>query len=137
MFTIEQYVGIHKNSSDWTEDRQDNAACLITACSNLQHIMEAQGINFPINPKTGSEISGETYGGFRPQDCPIGASHSSHKEGLAVDRFDPNGEIDGWIMRHQDILVKTGIYIESPDSTPGWSHWTIHAPSSGKHVFIP
>lgn len=137
MFTIDQYVGIHKNSPDWNTYRQDNAARLLTACANLQNIMEHDGVKFPINPKTGSEISGETYGGFRPQDCPIGAAHSSHKEGLAVDRFDPNGEIDGWLMRHPDILVQTGIYIESPDYTPGWSHWTILAPGSGKHVFIP
>lgn len=137
MFTIDQYVGIHKDSPDWDTIRQDNAARLLTACANLQNIMEADGVKFPINPKTGSEISGETYGGFRPQSCPIGAAHSSHKEGLAVDRFDPNGEIDGWLMRHQDVLEMTGIYIEAPDSTPGWSHWTIRAPMSGKHVFIP
>lgn len=142
MFTLIDYVGPWAESPDWNEEREDNANVLIARCTKLQEMMEADGVHFPLNPKTGTTISGETFGGFRPQSCPIGAEHSSHKEGKAVDRYDPDGAIDAWIMAHQDALEQCGIYIEHPDSTSGWSHWGIKlndddAPKSGHHVFYP
>lgn len=137
MITFEDYVGVHKGSPDLTPVRVENAHRLLDACAKLEIEMLACGIEFPINPKTKSQVSGETYGGFRPQDCPIGAPKSSHKEGLAVDRYDPSGEIDKWCLNHQDRLKGYGIYIESPSATPHWSHWTIRSPKSGNIVFIP
>ena len=137
MFTLADYVGVHKDSPDWTPERQSNARMLIFACTKLQEKMESDGIHFHLNPHTGTTISGETMGGFRPQTCPIGAPESAHKEGMAVDRYDWDGAIDAWIMAHQDALVECGIYIEAPDSTIGWSHWSTRKPASGHHVFIP
>ena len=137
MFTISDYVGVHIKSPDWTDKRQDNAAKLILACTPLQLRMESEGIQFHINPKTGTTISGETYGGFRPQDCPIGAPESAHKQGLAVDRYDPGNEIDDWLVAHPEALVEFGIYIEAPSSTPHWSHMSTRNPPSGKHIFLP
>ena len=150
MFTLIDYVGRWAESPDWNEEREDNANVLIAACTKLQTIMESDGIIFKLNeytgttlhPRTYTSISGESYGGFRPQNCPIGAMHSSHKEGKAVDRYDPDGAIDAWIMAHQGVLITCGIFIENPDKTPGWSHWGIKlnakdAPMSGRHVFWP
>jgi hypothetical protein len=137
MITIDEYVGIHVNSPDWTPERQANAANLLTHCAALRLRMAADGVIFKTNPKTGTCISGEIYGGFRPQDCPIGAPHSNHKEGLAVDNFDPDEAIDNWLMNHEADLEFYGIYIEHPDTTPGWSHWSIKLPGSGHHVFYP
>ena len=99
--------------------------------------MRTAGVEFPDNPITHSGVSGETYGGFRPQSCPIGAPHSQHKEGSAVDRYDPLGEIDDWIMAHQEIARAYGIYIEHPSATIHWSHWQNVAPKSGHTVFFP
>jgi hypothetical protein len=137
MITITQYVGTHASSPDWTPERQANAKKLLQQCALLELAMTDDGIEFPDNPKTGNGVSGETFGGFRPQDCPIGAPNSSHKEGMAVDRYDHSGAIDSWCVAHQTILKTYGIYIESPSATPGWSHWTIRAPGSGHQVFIP
>jgi hypothetical protein len=137
MITLEQYVGPHASSPDWTPQRQANARRLLDACINLESLASANGITFPINPATGSGVSGQTFGGFRPQNCTQGAAHSSHKEGLAVDRYDPHGDIDAWCMENLDLLEGAGIYIEHPDSTPHWSHWTIKAPNSGRRVFYP
>lgn len=134
---MKDYIGPWAESPDWNAERQANAQQLISACATLQSMMEADGVHFRINPKTGTTISGEVYGGFRPQDCSIGAPGSAHKEGQAVDRYDIDGAIDAWIMAHQDALVKCGIYIENPDYTEGWSHWGIRPPGSGHHVFIP
>jgi hypothetical protein len=145
MFTLADYVGPWANSPDWNADRQANAANLIEACAVLQERMEGAGVHFPLHehtgtgifPRTNTTVSGETYGGFRPQSCPIGAAHSAHKEGLAVDRYDLTGAIDAWLMANQDALEVCGIYIEHPDYTDGWSHWSIRPPHSGHHVFIP
>ena len=137
MITIYEYVGVHANSPDWNSDRQLNAQKLLDICALLETELIAAGIEFPINPKTNSGVSGETNGGFREQNCIVGAPNSSHKEGQAVDRYDPENKIDAYLMANQDLLVKYGIYIESPDSTPSWSHWSTRAPGSGHHVFIP
>lgn len=139
MITIKQYIGGHEASPDWTPERLANATVLLWLCSQLELEMIADGVEFPDNPKTADGVGGQFhgYGGFRPQDCTQGAPHSSHKEGRAVDRYDPAGAIDAWLMAHLDALERHGIYIEHPDSTPGWSHWSNKAPGSGHHVFYP
>ncbi|EJL77370.1 hypothetical protein PMI15_04692 [Polaromonas sp. CF318] len=137
MITLNQYVGPHRNSPDWTPTREQNATKLLAACAALEVEMSDAGVAFPDNPATGSGVSGQTFGGFRPQDCPQGAANSSHKQGQAVDRYDPDGEIDAWLMANQDRLVFHGLYIEHPSATPRWSHWTTRAPGSGNRVFYP
>jgi hypothetical protein len=137
MITLNQYVGPHSASPDWTPERQQNAAKLLAACCALEVEMARGGVAFPDNPATKSGVSGVTFGGFRPQNCSQGAPNSSHKEGMAVDRYDPRGEIDNWCMAHLDRLAHHGIYIEHSSATPGWSHWTTRAPKSGNRAFYP
>jgi len=137
MITIKQYVGPHADSKDWTAARQLNATELLLACERLEKLAVADGIEFPINPHTGSGVSGDTLGGFRPKSCPIGAPNSAHKEGFAVDRYDPHNLIDAWCMANLDKLAACGIYLEHPAKTNAWSHWTTRAPLSKNRVFMP
>ena len=137
MITLEQYVGIHKDSPDWTLERQYNAVKLLSVCADLQALMIEGSVEFPDNPNTKCGIAGTTMGGFRPQSATAGAPKSAHKEGLAVDRYDPSGAIDTWLMNNPAILESFGIYIEHPVCTKGWSHWSIQSPPSGHHVFYP
>lgn len=137
MITLDQYLGVWKGHKDVTHEVETNALTLLMVAADFMCIMEHEGINFPINPATKSQISGSKGGGFRPQDFAGGAPRSAHKLGLAVDVWDPLGEIDAWIMEHQPLLTAKGIYIEHPDYTKGWSHWSIKSPKSGRHVFIP
>jgi hypothetical protein len=137
MITIEQYFGKWIDSADITTVIRDNADKLVSAVNALINEMETFGIIFPNNPKTHSQVSGEVYGGFRPQACPIGAIHSNHKQGLAVDLFDPMNLIDDWCTANTSILAQHGIWLEHPGSTPGWSHWQCVAPRSGNRIFIP
>ena len=137
MISLAEYVGVHAHSPDWTIERASNALKLLSACARLQTLMVADKIIFHVNPKTKSMVSGETYGGFRPQDCPIGAPHSSHKEGHGVDIFDPDGKIDAWLVNNAYTLGSCGIYIEHPIKTPTWSHWQDIAPGSGHRIFYP
>jgi hypothetical protein len=135
--TLKQYAGPHGLSRDWTQERQRNAEVLLLAVNKLMAEAALAGVEFPVNPKTGSQISGQTYGGFRPQLCPIGAPNSNHKEGRGVDVYDPENKIDDWCMVNQDVLEECGIWIEHPSKTNTWSHWQSVAPKSGNRVYMP
>ena len=137
MITLAEYFDPWISHPDATPPRKANAVKLLAACAKLEALATADGVKFPINPATKSGVSGQTFGGFRPQCCTQGAAKSSHKDALAVDRYDPIGEIDAWCLRNLDILELCGIYIEHPSATPHWSHWTIRAPGSGRRVFFP
>lgn len=137
MITLDQYVGVHKTSPDWNDERKANAIKLLLRVNSLMGEMEVAGVKFPINPATKSQVSGQTFGGFRPQNCPQGAPNSSHKEGMAVDIYDPENAIDKWISENADRLEAYGIYIEHQDATRNWCHMSTRAPRSGKHIFYP
>lgn len=137
MITLAQYFGPWIDHPDVNLERRLNAELLLSACAKLEVVATADGVEFLTNPATGSGVSGETLGGFRPQNCAIGAARSSHKEGMAVDRYDPHGTIDEWCLMNVDRLKACGIYIEHPDATKGWSHWSIKPPASGRQVFYP
>lgn len=137
MITLLQYVGPHKQSPDWTPQCEVDATRLLSACCALEAEMARGGVTFPDNPKTKSGVSGTTFGGFRPQDCPEGAPNSSHKKGQGVDRYDPFEKIDNWCLAHPDRLAFHGIFIEHPSKTVGWSHWTTRSPPSGNRIFYP
>jgi hypothetical protein len=137
MITFAQYVGPHLRSKDWTAQRQISSGILLQRVNALMLLAEADGVTFPVNPKTGSQISGQTFGGFRPQDCPQGAPNSNHKEGKGIDLYDPANEIDAWCLTNLDKLEQCEIWIEHPSKTSGWSHWQSISPRSGNRVYIP
>ncbi len=137
MITIAEYFGRWLTHEDATAERKANATKLFVRVSELMDLAIADGVIFQTNPNTKTQVAGEFYGGFRPQACTQGAAHSAHKEGLAIDLYDPDNAIDKWIMAHQAYLERCGIYIEHPDSTPHWCHMSIKAPGSGRHVFNP
>lgn len=137
MITLEEYVGPHADSPDWNEDCRASGAELVEVVNALMGLAEDDGVPFPINPATGTQISGRTYGGFRPQDCSQGAPDSSHKQGKAVDLYDPKGVIDQWLMDNVRLLETFDLYIEHPSATKGWAHITTRAPRSRNRVFYP
>ena len=98
------------------------------------------GVEFLVNPKTKSQVSGETNGGFRPQDCPIGAPLSAHKNCQAVDIFDPVGKIDDWLNNSKvarEAIKELDMYFEDKSATVGWSHWQTRKTNSGRRFFLP
>jgi hypothetical protein len=135
MIALEQYVGKWSGSNDWTTERQSNADLLLLQVNQLLVAAQKAGIDLKNNPSTDSLVSGTQYGGFRPQSCPIGAAGSSHKEGQAVDIFDPQNKLDGWI--NDAILTQYGLYREHPDSTNRWCHLSTRPPKSGRRTFKP
>ena len=135
MITLDQYFGPWRHHADVTPERLANAERLLVQVNAILAWAYGSGCDLPVNPATHSLVSGQTYGGFRPQDCPQGAPHSSHKEALAVDVYDPHNALDGLI--DDQMLTAYGLYREHPDDTPHWCHLTIKAPGSGRRTFKP
>lgn len=136
MITMEEYVGPHADSPDWTLEREDNAADLLLRVNALVEYLTTEcGLISQVNPHTGTEVSGETFGGFRPQDCCQGAPDSSHKTGKGVDKYDPQNSMDD--MLNNEILERFDLYREHPNATLGWCHLTTRAPHSGNRTFLP
>ena len=121
MITLNQYVGPHRNHPAWCPLYEQNATRLLAACCALQAEMEADGVEFPVNPTTGTEVSGNTFGGWRPPECPQGAANSSHKTGEGVDRYDPRGKIDAWCMAHFGCPPAAGCWCWACCCRYGWA----------------
>ncbi len=135
--TLDEYLGPWKDHPDATEEVRANALRLITAVSHLLDDLMRNLIYTRVNPKTGSIVSGETGGGFRPQDYPVGAPRSAHKTGEAVDLFDPFNSIAGHLQMRPDLIRKHGLWMEHPSATIGWCHLQIRPVKSGNTIFQP
>lgn len=135
MISLGEYFGHHIDKAD--DAAIERAGALMEAVNMLMMTAEADDVAFPVNPATGSQISGKEYGGFRPSNCTIGAPNSNHRLGAAVDLFDPLNAIDEWCLKNLDMLEECGLYIEHPNHTPRWCHLATMPPKSGKRVFIP
>lgn len=135
MITLEDYFGTFADHPDATPERKANAETLLDRVNALLNDAETDGLPGPINPATGSRVSGETLGGFRPQDAAQGAPKSNHKQGRAIDIFDPGNKLDAWLddakLEHFDL------YREAPDATRGWCHLASVPPASGRRTFRP
>lgn len=78
--------------------------------------------------------------GYRPgafNEAAGGAKKSYHMICLACDFKDPDGAIDAFCMANQALLADCGLWLEHPDSTPGWCHLQAVPPKSGNRVFRP
>lgn len=64
-----------------------------------------------------------------------GAKKSNHLRGLAIDLRDTAGDLDELLFAEQDILLQCGLYLEHPNSTPGWAHLQCVPPASRRRVF--
>lgn len=78
--------------------------------------------------------------GYRPgpfNAAAKGAKHSNHMVCLACDFKDIGNMLDEYCLNNQSILEECGLWLESPRSTPGWSHLQCTPPMSSKRVFEP
>jgi hypothetical protein len=136
-FTTADYFGKWLGHPDMTLEVHRNAEDLLRRVNLVCEVCDASGIDFPLNQRTNSYVSGSQYGGFRPQSCDVGSPLSSHKEGKGIDIYDPNHEIATWFMKHAALLKEHGLAMEHPDHTSGWCHLTTRIPKSGRTVFLP
>lgn len=140
MITLGEYFGAKFTHPDATESRKGNARELLHRVNGLLGVAEMAGVYVaPIDPDTGTCISGARGGagdgGFRLQNSSTGAAKSQHKEGNAVDVYDPHNTLDDWL--DDETLAEHGLFREDPSDTPGWCHLQAHPPGSGRHTFKP
>jgi hypothetical protein len=139
VISIEEYFGGKINRPDATPERKANAEVLLRQVNALIDEARTFGIRVQNDPDTGTQISGSKGGagdgGFRLSTAATGRPGSAHKEGMAVDVFDPGNRLDEWITR--DILVKYGLYREAKQWTEGWCHLTTRPPRSLTRSYNP
>lgn len=135
MISLDDYYGKWGEHADLTEARRDNSVVLCERVNGLLAEAVADGVKLHTNPDTGTLISGQSFGGFRPQFCKQGAPLSSHKDGKGVDVYDPFNDLDEWIT--DEILARHDLYREHPSATEDWCHLTTRRPNSGNRTFYP
>ncbi|HLP99201.1 MAG TPA: hypothetical protein VK149_12240 [Sideroxyarcus sp.] len=135
MITLTHYFGSRIRHPEAAQEIQAAAAVMLGKVNALLNAATVAGIPCLINPKTNSQISGTTEGGFRLCDCDVGKARSSHKEGRGVDVYDPSNALDKWVT--DEILEKFGLYREHPSATNTWLHLTDRPPKSGRRTFYP
>lgn len=112
-----------------------NAASLLNLVNQLLERFPEQ---LAIHPN-GTHVSS----GWRPPSVngatPGAAPNSKHMTGYAVDIYDPEQELDTWLMsvEGQAALTEIGLWIEHPSATPTWSHIQSVPPKSKNRVFYP
>ena len=133
MGRVEMYPG------EYTDDVRRNVEDTVAKANSLLAALEAQGVSLEAHPRTLSLVSS----GWRPPQIngqvKNAAPKSKHMTGQAVDIYDPEGEIDDYLMSDagQRMLLAVGLWIEHPSATKGWTHWQTLPPRSGRRVFYP
>lgn len=122
-----------------TPDIERNALRMVELANSLLAQALSYGVSVPVNPKTGSQVSS----GWRPpavNAATAGAAvNSKHMLGQALDLYDPEGDLDDWLMtgEGQAALAALGLWMEHPSATKGWCHIQSLPPGSGRRVFYP
>ncbi len=133
---INQYFGEHINTAP--HEHYENAEDLIEKVNEVLALFVADGGKLHTNPSTDGLLAGSGSGGYRPEGSTVGATHSKHKTGQAVDVYDPHRELAAWCLAHPAVVhQQLGLSIERPEWTPTWVHFQSVPPGSGVFAFIP
>lgn len=138
--TLAEYFGWKITHADATPERIANATVMLAKVNAL--LLEAQEVgkirmmvDFDTKCLISGSPSGQGDGGFRLQSSVTGALKSAHRQGFAIDIYDPAEVLDNWIGRN--LLIKHGLWRESPAHTKNWCHLQSIAPKSGTRSFNP
>lgn len=116
-----------------------NAESMVELANKLLTLAKVAGVTLETNPKTKTIVSS----GWRPPEVnaitPGAAAKSKHMTGMAIDLYDPDGDLDDWLMTDdgQRVLKDLGLWMEHPSATKGWAHLQSAPPRSGRRVFYP
>lgn len=118
---------------------EKEAALIVGLANQLSTYAKAAGVRLVANPRTGSLVSS----GWRPPainaGTPGAAPNSKHMTAQAIDLYDPEGELDEWLITSagQIVLQDLGLWLEHPSATKGWCHLQSVPPRSKNRVFYP
>jgi hypothetical protein len=115
-------------SPECTQEVKDNAVRLIVAINSL---LEDMGITEVV-----------VSSGFRTLAANMAltnsAKHSLHMAGMAVDIEDKDGSLKTLIESKPDLLHTYQVWMENPNSCPGWCHLDIGIRADrALRIFIP
>lgn len=121
-----------------SEEQKNNAYETVKRVNTLLVVLEQNGIALEINPATKTYLTS----GWRPAEYNAkvqgAALRSKHISCQAADLFDPEGEIDSFLMDNTNTVLKdTGLFMEHPSATKGWCHVQTVPPRSGRLIFYP
>lgn len=122
-----------------TPDIEREALRTVDLANKLLTQAQTYGVTVDIHPVNKSPVSS----GWRPPEVnaatPNAAVRSKHMTGQAIDIYDPDGDLDEWLMtgEGQAALVALGLWHESPSATKGWAHVQTIPPRSGRRTFFP
>lgn len=116
-----------------------NAETMVELVNKLIILAKGAGVTFEINPTTKTVISS----GWRPPavnaNTAGAAVNSKHMTCQACDIYDPDGDLDDWLMTEsgQKVMADLGLWHEHPAATRGWAHVQSIPPRSGRRTFYP
>lgn len=122
-----------------TPDIEREALRTVDLANKLLTQAQTYGVTVDIHPVNKSPVSS----GWRPPEVnaatPNAAAKSKHMTGQAIDIYDPDGDLDEWLMtgEGQAALVALGLWHEHPAATRGWAHVQTIPPRSGRRTFFP
>lgn len=119
-------------------DLRANAERTVSAANALLVLAHLAGVTLEASPRTGSLVTS----GWRPPevnaDTPGARPRSLHLSCQAVDLYDPDGDLDEWLLQSADTVLRDlGLWLEHPAATKGWAHVQLKPPRSGRRVFYP
>lgn len=122
-----------------TPEIERNAYRTVELASKLLVQAQTYGVTVDLHPVNKSPVSS----GWRPPEVNAGtpgaAVNSKHMTGQAIDIYDPDGDLDGWLMtgEGQAAIAALGLWHEHPSATKGWAHVQTVPPRSGNRTFYP
>jgi len=142
MILLDQYLRLQDRNKAYslsmTPTLQDNAIRLLGLVNKLLDVARPEVI-FESSPITKTLVAS----GWRPPmvnaATPNAAPNSKHITCHAIDIYDPEGDLDNWLMtpEGQGVLSVIGLWMEHPASTKTWSHLQDIPPNSHNRVFYP
>lgn len=126
-------------ATSMSPDLEHRAVRMVALTNELLRRARAAGVSIPVNPRTENHVSS----GWRPPsinaNTPNAAPNSKHMTGDAIDLYDPDGDLDDWLMSDagQAAMVEVGLWHEHPSATKGWAHLQSLPPRSGRRTFYP
>lgn len=141
MLTLEQYLSPHREKFGHLlgTDLLANAERMVALVNALLGEAKAAGVTIERHPERGDVLSS----GWRPAEynstVPGAATRSKHISCQAADIYDPDGDLDDWLMSPagKKVLERLGLWLEHPAATKGWCHVQQIPPNSGRRVFYP
>lgn len=141
MITLDDYWMKRKlaYALNLTPDIEREAARTVELANKLLTSAALHGVVTPHHPTNESLLTS----GWRPPainaTTPRAAVNSKHMSGKAIDVYDPDGDLDDWLMTEKGraALEAIGLWMEHPAATKGWCHLQTVPPGSGNRVFYP